>query len=233
MNKTILTLISIFFILLPSWAQTIKTISVEFTSIVNSNNIIEEIKGSIYYYTTKTTLEVTYPIYQWMILKGKKILIYYPDEEKAIEITSQSPASLPFFQSFVGVVKEDYGLSDFGYTLKRNEVKGDTLFAYWDPPEKVKKVLGQFILGFTEDKIVYTESRDADGKALLKVIHQNHIKYGATYFPLKIIIIQYINKDYTKIEEVIYKNPIFDKLLPEKVVNFKIPSHIKIEKIEW
>ena len=233
MNKIILTLIFIIFIASPSFGQTVKTISVEFTRTVKSNNTKEEVKGSIYYDTTRTTLEVTYPINQWMILKGNTIFIYYPDEKKAIEIISQSPATLPFFQSFVGVVKEDYGLSDFGYTLKRNEVKGDTLFAYWDPPEKVKKVLGQFILGFTEDKIVYTESRDAEGKALLKAIYQDHIKYEVTYFPLKIIIIQYINKDYTKVEEVIYKNPIFDKPLPEKVVNFKIPSYIKIQKIEW
>lgn len=233
MNKIILTLISIFFVLLPSWAQTIKTISVEFTRTVKSNNIIEEIKGSIYYDTTRTTLEVTYPINQWMILKRNTIFIYYPDEKKAIEITSQSPATLPFFQSFVGVVKEDYGLSDFGYTLKRNEVKGDTLFAYWDPPEKVKKVLGQFVLGFTENKIVYTESRYAEGKAMLKATYQDHIKYEVTYFPLKITIIQYLENDDFTIEEVIYNNPIFDKPLPPKVANFKIPPYIKIQKIEW
>ena len=98
MNKIAIILIYATFITSSAIGESFNAISVEFTRNMKSDNTIEKVKGIIYYDTTNTTLEITYPINQWMILEGNQILIYYPDEKKAIEITSQSLGTLPFLQ---------------------------------------------------------------------------------------------------------------------------------------
>jgi hypothetical protein len=214
------------------YSQTLKTINLEFTRTTEYENTKEIVKGNIYYDGTKTTVKTIEPLSQWMILEENKILLYYPDEEQAIRIKSKNPTNLPFFQTFVGVVKEDYGLSELGFKLEESEIKGDTLFFYWSPPENAQKFLSQITLALENNKIVFTEVKDPHGKTAGKIIYENHFLYGTTNFPLEITTIKYSKTD-TIIEKIVYSNPVFDKPLPPQVVNFNIPKEIKIKELEW
>lgn len=232
MKRIVTSLLLILFVTTIPYSQTFNTINLEFTRTVIHENTKEITQGTIYYDSAKTTLKVNKPINQWMILEGNHILIYYPDELRAIKIESNNPSILPFFQAFAGVAKEDYGLSELGYVIKKSEVKGDTLFTYWSPPKEVKKILGEFILAYEKDRFIFTEARDTNGKIVVRTTYHDHFLHGATYFPLHIISLQN-TKNYTTIEDVIYSNPIFDKPFPSQVVNFTIPAGTKIEVMEW
>lgn len=213
-------------------SQTIKSLSLDFARTVQQNGRSEATGGRIYYDGQKITLEVREPLQQWMILQGNEILLYYPVEKRAIRLKSENPAALPFFHAFIGVVKENYGLAELGYTLQKSFIKADTLFAVWAPPRELQKSVSQVVVAVQKDKIIFSETRDAQGKIVARADYQNHFRHRAQYFPLHITIAQ--NSEQTAIrEDVVYSNPVFDQPLPPLVVNFKIPDHIKIEEIEW
>lgn len=213
--------------------QGLKTLQVNFERYYIEKGSEEIVKGSIYYQTPhKITVVVTNPIRQWMIFEDKQITIYYPDERKVFQIVTQYPVSLPFFQSFVGVVKEDYGLTDIGYVLSNYETKGDTLISYWTPPQKRGKVLGEFMLIYVSNKIVYVELKNSEGTVMGKSFYENHIRYGAIYFPLQVSTTRYRETDSTS-EKVIYASPQFNTELPQEVKDFKIPLDAEIKEIEW
>jgi len=213
-----------------SFCQTIKTISVEFTREYRETNSKEIIKGKIYYKAPfKTVIKITAPINQWMILEDKEMIIYYPDDKKAFHIISSvNPFSMPFFRAFIGVVKEDYGLTELGYTLANYETNDNSLISHWNPPKKLSKFLGEFILEFKDNKIIRVELKNPKGKTLSKSLYKNHILYDAIYFPLEISTVLYLELGST-FEKVIYKNPQFNSLLPKEIVDFKIPGDIEVK----
>ena len=213
--------------------QTLKTLAIEFRHEYSEGGSIEAVKGTVYYLApTKVILKVTSPINQWMVLKGKEMTIYYPDENMGFYIVSQSPISLPFFEAFIGAIKEDYGLTDIGYTLSNHEIRGDTLFTYWSPPKKLSKVLRKLTLVHISNKLTYTELKGTDGTIISKSFYSDHIRYGAIYFPLKITTIRYIKTD-SIIEKVVYSNPQFNISLPQEITNFKIPLDAEVKEIKW
>lgn len=212
--------------------QSFKTINIDFLKTVKQKNKKEIVQGTIYFDGVKTTLKIFNPLNQWMILKGNEILIYYPDEQKAMRITSENPNTLPFFHNFLGIMKEDYGLSELGYTIRKNEMIEDTLFVHWEPPEKSKAVLGPIVVALVNDRIVLTKSRDARDKLILKTIYQSHVHYSGAYFPLQITMIQYTDNGPVS-EEIVYSHPAFDKPLPPEILNFAIPEGIEVEEIAW
>lgn len=214
-------------------SQVFQTLEVEFERCFREKNTDEILKGTIYYQTSgKVIIVVTDPVNQWMIFEGKQLTIYYPDDKRAFQIITQNLVSLPFFQAFVGVIDEDYGLTELGYTLYNHIIKGDSLFTYWSPPKKVSKVLGDFTLVYVSDKIVYAEFKKKDGEIMSKSLYSNHIRHGANHFPLEISTTRYIGADST-FEKVLYSKPQFNTSLPLKVTNFKIPKDVQIKEIKW
>jgi len=211
----------------------LNTFSIEFEREYVECYSKEVVKGIIYYQApTKVIIKVDKPIDQVIVLSKGTMTIYYPNEKKAFRIKTKRPFSIPFVEAFFGAMKENYGLTELGYTLLRHEIKRDTLYTYWDPPKKAKKILGQFTLGFVKNRLVYAEAKNADGKPTTRIQYRNHIQHGAIYFPLEIITIRYTKTD-TTFEKTVYKNPQFDKPLPPQIIDFKIPHGIKVKEIEW
>lgn len=215
------------------YAQSLKSLQIEFERYYKKKYKEEIIKGSIYFQTSENiTVIVEEPLKQWMVLGKHEMDIYYPTEKKAFRFITQNRLLLPFFQTFVAVYKKDYGLMDTGYTLSYHKKRGDTLFTYWNPPEILSKVLGVFTLVYVSDKIVYGELKTSDGTIMSKSSYSNHIHYGTNFFPLKISTVRFTQSDST-IENITYTHPQFNIELPNEVINFKIPSDITVEEIEW
>jgi hypothetical protein len=116
--------------------------------------------------------------------------------------------------------------------MATHRVQGDTLLTQWNPPENLSEKLGEFVLTFIDDKIVYAEARDDKGKIMAKSFYRNHLKHGAVYLPLEIKTIRYAESDST-VENVTYSNPKFDKKISKEITNFQIPPNVKVEEIEW
>ncbi len=96
----------------------------------------ETVTGKLYTDGTLRTLIISHPVNQWMKLGENYTLIYYPDTGRAIRLNSDTKASLGFLQTFTGIMKEDFGLSELGCVIDRSETKSDTLITCWLPPLK-------------------------------------------------------------------------------------------------
>ena len=163
------------------------TLQVDFTRSIVQNGIEEKTGGKIYYLSSNRTLvEVTTPLHQWMILEGNSLYIYYPESRDGFKIKSASPTSLPFFQAFMAVVQENHGLTDAGFTLESNEVKGDTLYSYWNPPESAKKVIQHAVVCMLNDKVINISVLDTKSRTISSTTYSEHIPYKNHYFPLNI-----------------------------------------------
>ena len=216
-----------------STSQVLQSIEVDFLRIFESSTAADTAGGTIYYQKPDgLTVKVTNPLNQWMIFKGSQLDIYYPDDKMAYRIFSQYPSSLPFFQAFVGVVREDYGLTEMGYEMSSYTSSGDTLATLWNPPAMSNKILGPYRLNFVADKIIYAEISDAEGNITARSFYSDHLKSGSAWFPLTIKTVRYVESDST-VETVSYSNPKFNLKLPQEITDFHIPENTNIIETEW
>jgi hypothetical protein len=214
------------------FAQPQQTVTVEFRRTIQENGVDETVQGNIYYDGQKTFLITRSPILQWMIIENSQLLIYYPEEQKAIRILTQNPASLPFFQAFVGIVDEDAGLAKLGYSISKNEVRNDTLFIHWKPAAKVEKILGEYVYALYNNKIVYTVMKTPKGGIASRTYISDYTGYNGRFFPHKIHSILY--NENSEVHEIIaYSNAAFGKPLPDDVLNFRLPDGIDVKEIAW
>jgi hypothetical protein len=217
----------------PLYAQLPQTIQIDFAKKTCEQKREETTVGTFYFQTPHTLFTViNKPINQWLIYKDNNIVIYYPDDKKALVFYGRSPAIMPSFQAFLGAMKEDYGLSDMGYTLHAHDVRKDTLVTYWHPPEGLPQDMGEFILTYVGRRLIKVESKNKDDIIKSISIYSGHYEFSGYYFPLEISTQRYNMTD-TTFEQITYSNPIFDHELPENIRNFRLPAETKIEEIEW
>ena len=165
-------------------------------------------------------------------IKESMMYIYYPVEKRAFLIKAKGPIPMPFIQTILSVMKDDFGLTEMGYTFAEHERKGDTLYTYWNPPRKLKKHLGKFILGTANGLLVSAEARSPKGKTVAKSFYKKHIKLGEKYFPLEVRSEIYADSNRTE-EHVTYSDVRINIPLPDEVINFKLPESTKVDEIEW
>ncbi|RKY63049.1 MAG: hypothetical protein DRP99_04855, partial [Candidatus Latescibacterota bacterium] len=103
---------------------------------------------------------------------------------------------------------------------------------YWDPPEKLRKTLGKFILAYKGDKLIKTELRDPGGRLLARSLYCDHVPYSGAFLPTRISTVRCSPSD-TTYEDVIYTEPKFDLPLPEEVLDFRIPEDVDVEEVRW
>lgn len=209
------------------------TLSLNFERKVAQGDSTEIIRGVAHYQSPqKLFIEVKHPINQIMIIDGETMLIYYPLEKKAIRYKTKTQIPIPFVQTIISIVKDDYGLTEMGYTLKKRKTEDNTVYTYWDPPRELKKHLGSFILGITNERLVYVEAKNPRGKTIAKSSYKKHIEIMGKFIPMEIHTDIY---DETKIkaEDVLYSNVKLNIPLPDDVVKFKLPENISVKDVEW
>ncbi|MFC1475678.1 outer membrane lipoprotein carrier protein LolA [Candidatus Zixiibacteriota bacterium] len=212
-------------------AQTPGTVKVEFERVVVTESAVDSTRGTIYFRApARTVVTVTYPVNQWMVFDRAAMLIYYPDESRAFRFTSDNPFTLPFFQAFLALAKDDLSLLESGFTLRDSEIRGDTLLTRWNPPAAAKKQVGLALVRHVENRLVAMEVHDTNGKAISRTTYGNHLEYHGMYFPLEIVS-EYLLEQSR--ENVIYHHPQFDSKLPAKIIDFQLPADVDLKIVEW
>ncbi len=225
--------IILLFLTISMYAGPIQTLMINFERELVEIDNREEASGTIYYLSpAKLSVIVEKPIKQWMVFGEKKLEIYYPDEQKAFRFTSEYPFQLSFFQAFIGVLNEDYGLSDLGYVLVQRLANADTITTIWKPPKALAKALGEFTLVHEKDRIIRAESKKTDGFVTSRCLFSNHFEYKAAFFPLTITTTRFFESD-SSIERIAFSKPEFNCELPQNIIYFTIPSNADIEETEW
>lgn len=209
-------------------------ISGKFEREVEDSHSNQITKGEFFYESPKKmTAKVSEPVNQLMFITENIMTIYYPAENRAFRIKSEDPIALPFAQFFMLAVEEDYGLEEMGYTLTKHEIKGDTLYTYWDPQPKYKKLLGVFILGETDRGIVYTEAKTPDGNPKVRSFYAKHIKQGNSYLPAEIYSEFYHESGGTTKEHLRFYDLKLDIVTPEWIQEFELPDSVSLKEVEW
>mgnify|MGYP000064708253 FL=1 len=222
------------FVLYPALTFSLTTLQVSFRRTYVREGRVERVCGVIYHCAEpeRTVVKVEEPLEQWMVLEEGKLEIFYPQDRRAFRITGRTSGSLPFLEAFLMPLKDDYGLEGSGYSLSGHDVEGDTLITYWDPPEKLRKTLGKFILAYKGDKLIKTELRDPGGRTLARSIYCDHVPYSGAFLPTRISTVRFSPSD-TTYEDLIYTEPKFDLPLPEEVLDFRIPEDVDVEEVRW
>lgn len=213
--------------------EKLDTISLKFERKVVQDDSTEIVKGIAYYQAPlKVFIEVNEPVKQIMVVDGEVMLIYYPVEQKAFRIKAKGLIPMPFIQNILSIMKDDYGLTETGYTLTKHERKGDTLYTYWTPPRKLKKYLGKFILGTADGVLVYAEAKNPKGKTAAKSFYKKHIELAGKQFPLEVRSEIFGGPKRTE-EFVTYSEVEFNISLPDRVTSFKLPDSVPVDEVEW
>lgn len=209
------------------------TISLKFERKVIQNESTEIIKGTAYYQAPhRIFLEVNHPLKQIMLVEKNVLTIYYPIEKRAFRINSKGPIPMPFVQAILSSMKDDYGLSEMGYTLEKHKKKGDMLCTFWNPPKAQKKRMGRFILGTKDGLLTYAEALDPKGKTVIKSFYKKHVEFNGKHFPLESVSEIKNGSNFSK-EYVTYSDVKFNNALPDEAINFRIPDSIPVKEIEW
>jgi len=214
-------------------AQAFKCLGADFEKINTERAVSDTTRGKIYFQLPSTMhIKVEYPVNQLLTYDKDKFLIYYPESEQAFALYSSNPMNIPFFSSIISVVKEDFGLSDLGFTMSSNVIKGDTLVAEWAPPEALKPVISKIRITYDKQKLILSQTFDAKNQMVVYTAYENHFEYKGYYFPLSVTTHQIIGTS-DNIEQIIYTNPQFELDFPKIARQFKIPKEVQIKELNW
>lgn len=227
--KTLVLLWLLYFQVTPPFESLI----VDFVREYNNGPTKERSSGKIYYHRSgKLVINVTDPLEQIMVFSEKTLVIYYPEDKRAFQIESEMPFSLPFVSALIGSFRPNYGLDDMGYKLEHTERKGDTLISHWNPPNLVRPILGKSTLVEHKRTLIYAESRRASGEILTSAVFRDHMRKGNLILALHVET-NHFHKEGVEIERLWFKNPEFNKPLPDSLMNFQIPAGTPTKNVKW
>lgn len=202
------------------------------TKATETSTFSDTSAGHIYYNTNgKLMIKVHSPVHQWIIHEQDNMTIYFPEKNKGYQYHNLRHQTVPFFDAFISHVKEDFGLSELGFTLAEDSSRADTLFTYWNfTGEKQKENIGKFILGYVQQRIVYAEAKTVEGNTFKKTYFKNHIQHEGRYYPKEIHLITH-EPDRILREFLYYDEIKFNTSFPRDVQNFTIPQDAIIEEV--
>ncbi|MCY3741223.1 MAG: hypothetical protein OXH00_09410 [Candidatus Poribacteria bacterium] len=217
-------------------AAPLKTLSLDFTRELTEKDKTEHIAGTLHYdvKAARVVVEVTKPVKQIMVVKGKALEIYYPVEKQAFRFISEGRIPLPFVESIIQTTQAEYGLTAIGYTLDKHDVVEKVLYTHWKPPEKAKDSLGVVILGMRNDRLISAEVKNPEGYIIGRSRYQNHSKIGINYIPMEVTSSTYDAKsEVLQHEKIVYSSPQVNVETPNPILNFTIPESVEVKEIKW
>ena len=217
-------------------AAPLRTLSLDFTRELTEKGTTEHIAGTLHYdrKSSRVVVEVTKPLKQIMIVKGKVLEIYYPDQKQAFRFISEGRIPLPFVESIIQSTQAEYGLTAIGYSLDKHDVIDRVLYTHWKPPEKAKGTLGVVILGMRDDQLISAEIKNPAGYIIGRSRYQHHKKIGINYIPMTVTSSTYGEKsEVLQNEQIVYSNPQVNMETPNPILNFTIPKSVEVKEIKW
>ena len=203
-----------------------------FSRVFSDGSTIDSTEGDFYYLgIQRMFIEVTYPLHQILTIEDKITTIYYPDHKKAFRLESVNPTILPLIPGIIAAIRPDYGLTDLGFKLLHQELRGDTLFIYWEHPE-LKDKLGTYKIAEIDDRLILSLYTSPDGKVKSKTTFSNHILLKGISFPQHIRS-QIDSPTGSSYEEVILQKLSIDIKIPPEIRNFQIPDDVVVERRTW
>ncbi|MBN2620004.1 hypothetical protein JXB22_02855 [candidate division WOR-3 bacterium] len=216
-----------------SHAQIVETLHIDFEKTTTKHGKEEFIRGTIYFQQPDAMcMIITEPVNQWIFSGRDTMVLFYPEDSLAFKFYTIFPVTFPFFQAFLGIVQEDYGLTAIGYTLAEHEVNDSILTTIWAPPKDAPGNIGTFRITYTNDRITSAAYLSTDSSIISRTMYHSHFPHGAYFFPMEIEKIQFAEQDTVR-ELIKYAHPEFNCVLPDTLMNFRLPVYVTTEQIQW
>ena len=227
-------LIYLFLLTLLQTASPFQTLCVRFArEFTDAAGNKDASKGIVYFRENdRLVVRVYDPINQVMVLTGKTMTIYYPDQKKAFEVQAETPFELPFVSTITAPNHPNYGLTEMGYQLEKTERNGDTLTSLWRPPANARKVVGMFKLVECRRMLLYAQSFKPNGQISTTALFSNYEKCGSMTIALDVTTYNHRSSG-TETEIIHFEKPEFDTAIPDSILNFKIPPDTPMKHIQW
>jgi hypothetical protein len=214
-------------------AQIVETLQIDFEKTTTKRGNEEYMRGTVFYQQPDVMcILINDPVNQWIFSGKDTMVLFYPDDSLAFKFYTIYPVTFPFFQAFLGIVQEDYGLTAIGYTLAEHEVNDSILTTIWAPPRNAPGDIGTFCITYTNRMITSAVYLAADSSIISRTMYRNHFAHGAYFFPMEIEKMQFAEQD-TVHELIKYAHPQFNCVLPDTLMNFRLPDYVTTEHIQW
>ena len=217
----------------PGFCQTVETLIVDFTKKTTFRQEEELIRGTLYFQAPEDVIiKVVEPAEQWNIFQGQDLLIYYPSEQKAFRFISRNRLMVPFAQSFIGLLREDFGLSDAGFLLTEHRKRANILITVWTPPRSLRSYVSEARVGIQDVHPLFLEFYDPQGNLLTRVTYLEYRNDLDPSFPGRTLIYQR-STDMEVRDDIRYFNHRINKLLPMEITDFALPKDVAVEELKW
>ena len=213
-------------------AQDLSAFQSNFIRKVTMGSESETIKGTIYYESSRMIIEINYPIRQIFIINDLSVTIFYPQENKAFRFTGPEGAFSPFILSFLGMVKEDFGLAEAGFLITKREKEDDLLLTYWKPPKNIEKKISSIKLGTKSNLPFSLTVFDPSAELLFRVIYSEYKNFGAMVFPGEVLVEQQRDGEIYK-QHIIYSEQKVNIPLAREITEFELPKDVLIKEVAW
>jgi hypothetical protein len=221
----------------PLFCQTLESLIVDFTRRTVSAAGDELVSGTIYFKAPEdVVIIVDSPVLQWSIFEGPNLLIYYPLEHRAFRFISRNRLMIPFAQSFIGLVREDFGLSQAGFFLQENRKRADILITVWRPPRTLRSYIGEAWIGTQKHEKqahpFFLELHDPEGNLLTRITYLDYREDLQPSFPGKVLILQK-GEDGEVRDEIRYSDHRINAVIPAEVAGFDLPPDVSVDELKW
>jgi hypothetical protein len=221
----------------PLIGQSVETLIVDFSRKTATASGEQLVSGTIHFKAPEDVIiAVDSPLVQWSIFEGANLLIYYPLERSAFRFISRNRLMIPFAQSFMGLVREDFGLSDAGFFLEEKCKCGDILITVWRPPRTLRAYIGEARIGMQrcDGKVhpLFLELLDPQGNLLTRTTYLEYRNDLEPSFPGRIIILQNGGEGQVR-DEIRYSDHRINQGLPAEVSGFRLPLDVSVEELKW
>jgi outer membrane lipoprotein-sorting protein len=205
-----------------------------FSRVFENSARQDSIAGEFYYIQpSRLYLEVDYPVHQVMVIDNVRNLttIYYPDRKRAFQLQGEVPASLPIISGILSALQPDYGLSALGFEIYDQEIKGDTLLAYWRHPEDDGS-LGEFTLARSDGRLLRAMLTlpETEGTATTRFL--DFLTQGTRTIP---VLIETETENFlgSASERLFFEDVQVNPDIPADVMEFRIPDGVTVEQKNW
>lgn len=217
----------------PAHSQVLQHLSVDFVMDTRGDSPQERIEGTIYYIAPdRTLIYVASPVVQWNVFDRNTLLIYYPVEQRAFRFVSRNRLLIPFSYSFLGFVKDDFGLSDAGFALEETGIRDGGFVSIWSPPLPVRSIIGGAVVGMRDDRPYFLELLSPDGRVSTRVEYADFYQSGIFLFPATAQTTRYQDDKLVE-ERYTYSSFSTNVPLPDSVLSFALPDGVTPKELSW
>jgi len=203
-----------------------------FLRIFEQDEVSDTTNGEFYYLGPGSLfMEVSSPLHQIMIIDANLTTIYYPESRLAFVLESANPVVLPLVPGLMSAIRPDYGLADIGLELLGQEMRGDTLVALWSHP-KARDKIGEFRVAEYQDRLIYTQYDSPKSKSKSRTSFSKYAEVNGIFFPTEIFS-EVHGRSGSSMERIFLDSLKIDIEVPNRIMNFKIPDGVAVEKKKW